>query len=554
MKVHSKKNTVTAFKTPDDKDLFLARDAQKQKRIEAKEKSKNLKIWDKKTATSRLPLKRFRDADLPPSDAGKQVIVFNNPSDKDIIDAAKNICKERVQFPKDHRSQNAYEFIEQKKEMFLVQLSHNTIKKEIDALETKIERKVKALDQSKKLLNQDEKDVRNYVEHNNENTKKIERDAEEKMKERKELEEQLKNTEAEITALNYQSSKNNQDTLETLEAHKKFLEELSDADFLKENREKQEKEIKALKKDWISKQLAESKSKGIFTQEAAKKSGKKDERIRMTTITPDMSDEEMDKRFQYCLSNFLVDVPKNFYHEEIQFKDPDEISQKFNDLEEKNLFLIHARQEIEQSLEELRKEDKKIRKELTERKLNYQKKLEILEENEKNYYENIGAKVAGFGAHPKGAKEEDDEDVSVLLERLRSKIEVVCKKTKAEKIDLTAKGTIDMLSEIEIALDNRIHDLLEYRYTDEAEVKRAEGNIKNKRKERNIKETNDKKFREEREKKKRADEANEKIEGNYFKGRKAMYRSKKKSIVMKRDEPKVDPQVEERKRYIGGMF
>ena len=254
-----RKNKVSAFQAPDDKDIFLARDTQKQKRIEAKEKAKNLKIWDKKTATSRLPLKRFRDADLPPSDAGKHVVVFNNTTDKDIIDAAKNICKERVQFPKDHRSQNAHEFIEQKKEMFLVQLSHNTIKKEIDLLENKIERKVKALDQSKKLLNEDEREVRNYVESNNKSTKKIEQQAEEKQKERKDLEEKLKNTEAEITALNYQSSKNNQDTLETLESHKRFLEELSDVEFLKQKNEKQEQKINELKKTWIAHQLAEAK-------------------------------------------------------------------------------------------------------------------------------------------------------------------------------------------------------------------------------------------------------------------------------------------------------
>lgn len=112
MQVSAKKDKKSPFQRLDDKDIFLARDTQKQKRIEAKEKSKNLKIWDKKT--SRMPLKRFRDADLPPSDSGKHVIVFNNAADKDLIDAAKNICKERVQFPKDQRSQNAYEFIEQK--------------------------------------------------------------------------------------------------------------------------------------------------------------------------------------------------------------------------------------------------------------------------------------------------------------------------------------------------------------------------------------------------------------------------------------------------------
>lgn len=45
------------FSRPDDKDVFIARDNEKQQRLEAKEKARNLKIWDKKTATSRLPLK-----------------------------------------------------------------------------------------------------------------------------------------------------------------------------------------------------------------------------------------------------------------------------------------------------------------------------------------------------------------------------------------------------------------------------------------------------------------------------------------------------------------
>lgn len=48
---------VSPFRRPDDKDVFLARDTEKQKRIEAKEKARNLKIWDKNTATSRIPLK-----------------------------------------------------------------------------------------------------------------------------------------------------------------------------------------------------------------------------------------------------------------------------------------------------------------------------------------------------------------------------------------------------------------------------------------------------------------------------------------------------------------
>ena len=106
-------NKISPFHRPDDKDVFLARDTEKQKRMEAKEKAKNLKIWDKKTATSRMPLKRSIFHEIPPSDIDKHTFILTS-KERDIIDEAKNICKARVQFPKDQRSQNAYEFIEQK--------------------------------------------------------------------------------------------------------------------------------------------------------------------------------------------------------------------------------------------------------------------------------------------------------------------------------------------------------------------------------------------------------------------------------------------------------
>lgn len=253
MKASATKKKKTPFHGPDDKDIFLARDTEKQKRMEAKEKAKNLKIWDKKTATSRLPLKKFRDAEIPPADTDKHVFIYTN-TEKDIIDRAKNICKERVQLPKGQRSQNAYEFIEQKKEMFLVQLSHNTIQKEIGHLDHKVERKQKALEQSEKLLKEDELEVRNYVEENSSETKKIEALAEKKHQERKQKEDRLKHIDAHITNLRSEYQKN-QDVLENLQDHKNFLVKLSDTDFIKEKETDENKKIKEVKEEWIKKHM-----------------------------------------------------------------------------------------------------------------------------------------------------------------------------------------------------------------------------------------------------------------------------------------------------------
>ena len=255
------------FKRPDDKDVFLARDTEKQKRMEAKEKAKNLKIWDKKTATSRLPLKKFRDAEIPPSDTDRHVFILTS-KEKDVIDAAKNICKARVQFPKDQRSQNAYEFIEQKKEMFLVQLSHNTIqvllllilscfkqfknnillKKEIELLNTKVENKQQALEKSATQLNEDEKIVRNYVEKDNDVTKSLESQADDQQKDRKKKEEEIKNIDSQIQNLRSEYQKNI-DALENLQDHKTFLLKISDVEFLKN------KEALANRKNWGAKEI-----------------------------------------------------------------------------------------------------------------------------------------------------------------------------------------------------------------------------------------------------------------------------------------------------------
>ena len=49
------------FQPPNEEQVFINREAEKQKKKEEKEASKHMKIWDKKTATSRMPLKRVKD-------------------------------------------------------------------------------------------------------------------------------------------------------------------------------------------------------------------------------------------------------------------------------------------------------------------------------------------------------------------------------------------------------------------------------------------------------------------------------------------------------------
>ena len=66
------------FRPPNDEEVFVTRETEKQKRKEAKEQAKNLKIWDKNTATSRAPLRRVRDRDISPAEEEEKLFSFNS--------------------------------------------------------------------------------------------------------------------------------------------------------------------------------------------------------------------------------------------------------------------------------------------------------------------------------------------------------------------------------------------------------------------------------------------------------------------------------------------
>jgi hypothetical protein len=220
----------------------------------------------------------------------------------------------------------------------------------------------------------------------------------------------------------------------------------------------------------------------------AKKAGRKDGFSDLKFQRPKMTDEEWEKKFYFCLEHFLVNVPNDYYHEEIQFKHPDEISDKFAELEEQNLFLIHARQEIEQAFEELKTEEKIMKRELSIKKRGYELNLKKLEDAQKGFGE-IQRKSKlmeelGLTKNTTKAKEGDsEENISQLLDSLRNMIIRTYKKIKSENIDFSAKENIDMLSEIETVLDLKLFGLNEYREKDEVKVKKAENSQKIERKE-----------------------------------------------------------------------
>ena len=144
-----------------------------------------------------MPLKRVKDKDITPHQSEENVYNFNS-GQRGYISAAMHIAKSRVQFPRETRPQNINEFVDQKKEMFLVELSYNTIKTEITDLSLKKNRKANALQESSSQLTKDNEKLVNFIEQDTMTTRDRNKDAEQALNERKMAEQKIKNLDSKI--------------------------------------------------------------------------------------------------------------------------------------------------------------------------------------------------------------------------------------------------------------------------------------------------------------------------------------------------------------------
>lgn len=62
-------------------------------------------------------------------------------------------------------------------------------------------------------------------------------------------------------------------------------------------------------------------------------------------------------RFNQLMAENLIAVPNNFYADKLPFDEPATLLEIFNELEEKNLSMIHTMQEKQQALEKLKDEE-----------------------------------------------------------------------------------------------------------------------------------------------------------------------------------------------------
>jgi len=291
------------FKIPTDEQIFERKE---------KEKSKTMKGNALFSSPRRNKYTKKESAILP---------LLN---DKKVRSAPSG---ENPQNPGFKKKENVGEFIEKKKQMFLLQMSIDTKNFEVKKLDKKAEKREQKLFQMEQELKQQTQAFDDFLALNDIRAVEAIKKAEEETKAKQAKQNDIKKLNARVTAINGEISKLD-DQLDHCRRYKDFLDSLTP----KEELEK----IEAAKK---------KKREKSQHQKHSSRSSKSniDEEKRETTMTqvapieigePEEEEEEADDMF---------------------FKRPEQLLNIYSELEESNLILMQSTEEIQEQLEDIQK-------------------------------------------------------------------------------------------------------------------------------------------------------------------------------------------------------
>lgn len=352
-----------------------------------REENKDKKIWDKGSKLSKKHniMQEIKKIELEVKDEDEI-----EKKEIGLIEAADNALKNRV-----IQRDQMQKFIEKKREMFLMQMTIDQKKEQIKQLEELISIKKKGLEKAEKHIETDLEEFNSHLKKNKEaanfSTKEAASTAENKNKATKELKE-LKDKKANKNSLITKEM----EKLEQLYKYKLFLDELADPNIIKKNNEEMQKRIQYKPEGWENFEFNSVYSNSQMSQ------GLKD----------------------------LANDPMTIY--EPSFKNPDEITKKFHDMEEKNLKLIRTNQDTENEKDEL---------ELQLRKLNekYDHEIKVLGQKRDNLKQTIDERRLKMRALEKvkiGSVKEIETESANLFEDIKKTCEIMGKKKDLPPIQL----------------------------------------------------------------------------------------------------------------------
>ena len=439
-------------------DAQLRDDERARKEQERREYLK-LPVWEKKTwssragGTSRDVLRSKEDDALRSADGKKGK--FGG------LGAAADTAYRQER----HREkENMTDFIEKKRQMFLVQMSLDTKRAEIRKLEEQAQQREEALRNSEQMLEADAQRFESFLKKNDQQAVKAIKDAETETKLKQDKVQEIKKLTAQIAAVNSETTKY-AESLEECQSYKKFLDDLTPQEWIEEQHELHRKENEQKRQarkderrqaremqdrqaeDEMNAEIEAIKGKGRITESMKKMIQQREAEFEAS------KEARAAERVREDAADDAWDPDEGVEWEPpMYFTRPQQLLDIFAALEERNLFLIQNSQETEEQLEELKQKLEHTKDKMNEEteQLNAQinsLKAAIAAEEAK-------AATLGERGNPHRGPAAGEQDTEALLAALHKRVAEVYERCGIG--DDSTSGTLMMLANIEHKLEENL--------------------------------------------------------------------------------------------------
>ncbi|XP_069792593.1 cilia- and flagella-associated protein 100 isoform X1 [Narcine bancroftii] len=339
------------FKMPRDSDIFVLRDIEKEEKRKEQEEQKKLKIYEKTTYTTRVNAKcgkaQIMEEELETdpeaehkANVKKLSALKSDPSWKVKVTRGQHIENETLT-----------DYINKKREMFILQYSLTMKKDEIRKLEEAAAAEELKLQRAEQYLEEDAAMFDEFLKENDKNSVQAMQIAERETKLKLEKVAEMKKLTTQLMAVKNDIAKF-EETLKDYRVYKDFLMKLSPKEW-KEEREKRRKEIKLAKV--TSRESSKMPPSDVISQQSSKIPIQSISSVRTLHLST-KSFQEWRKSSDIGIESKLEEQEWSDSDEETElyFTDPKQLLAIYTELEEQNLSLILNSQETEEAVEELK--------------------------------------------------------------------------------------------------------------------------------------------------------------------------------------------------------
>ncbi|XP_059505679.1 cilia- and flagella-associated protein 100 isoform X2 [Stegostoma tigrinum] len=344
------------FKIPQDCDIFVLRDIERERKKKEQNEQKKLKIHEKVTYAARVNAKfgspqKVEEEPEEDSEAEHQANVKK-------LSALKSDPSWKVKVTRDRQieKETLNDYINKKREMFMLQYSLTMKKDEMRKLDEVAAAEEMKLEKAEQYLEEDAAMFDEFLKENDKNSVEAMQIAEQETKLKLEKVAEIKKVTTQMMAVKNDIVKF-EETLKDYQVYRDFLIKLSPKEW-KEERERKKNKLKTSKTS-LKEKSGESLMKPSVPSVTLRRQGSKaniqsSKEIRTILLGVKPS---LDRRKSSAVSTTRESEPEwsdSDEDQELYFTDPKQLLDIYTELEEQNLSLILNSQETEEAVEEIK--------------------------------------------------------------------------------------------------------------------------------------------------------------------------------------------------------